>query len=559
MTTTQNLASQLKIKLDGTEVRPSVMSNIVEVVVDQHAHLPHMFSILITDPVLSVLDEGPFDLTKKIEIAAEREDGSKTILIKGEITVLEPRFGEGMEAELVIQGFDPSHRLYRESKSRTFVNMKDSDIAQKIAQEGGLQAQIDNTSIPYDHIYQDNQSDLAFLRQRAWRIGFECFVNEETLYFRRPSAAGATVTLTWGKDLLSFHPRVSLAEQLDEVIVKGWDPDKQAAIVGQASKGRLYPEIGESRDGATWAGNFRRPGKMVIVDQPVVSQSEADTLAAARLDEVSGAFIEAEGVAFRRPDIQVGRSVKLEGLGRRMSGTYLVTAATHRYSPEGLKTTFAVRGTRTGTFTELAMRQRPLPRWLGAVTAVVTNTQDPKDWGRVKVKFPWLADNAESEWARVLGIGAGPDAGFYCIPDVGDEVLVLFEHGDINHPYVLGALWNGQHDIPPEASSAPSGDKPKIRVWRSRAGHSVTLDDTKDKIVIVTKDSQIITLDDDGIKMESKKGKVVIVTKDKHTISIEDSGIKLESKRDIKLDATGNINIEAKGQVTVKGSLINLN
>ena len=80
------------------------------------------------------------------------------------------------------------------------------------------------------------------------------------------------------------------------------------------------------KDGAQWASSFGQ-GKVVIVNQPVVSQSEADTLAAARLDEISGAFIEAEGVAYRSPEIKAGQWVRIEALGARFSGSYLVTSA----------------------------------------------------------------------------------------------------------------------------------------------------------------------------------------------------------------------------------------
>ena len=102
------------------------------------------------------------------------------------------------------------------------------------------------------------------------------------------------------------------------------------------------------------------------------------------------------------------------------------------------------------------------------VTAIVTNTDDPNDWGRVKVKFPWMTDDAESDWARVAGIGAGPEAGFFVMPDVDDEVLVTFAHGDFSQPFVLGGLWNGQNNPPPEAAGAASGEKPLVRTWHSR-------------------------------------------------------------------------------------------
>jgi hypothetical protein len=288
------LASQISIKLDGTEVERSVMVYLMAVVVDQHSHLPDLFTIRFNDPDLELLDNGPFDLTKEVEIAAETADGEELVLIKGEITALEPDFAEGMIAELVVRGYDKSHRLYRETKSVAYLNKKDSDLADEIAQAAGLQTEIDRTSTVYDHIFQHNQSDLAFLMQRAWRIGYECFVTDGKLYFRSPPSGDAGVTLTWGDDLLSFRPRMTLAEQVDEVIVKGWDVERQTAIVGRAQQGNLYPDVEESRDGASWASAFGS-GKLVILDQPVVSQAEADALAAARLGEISGTPVPCHG------------------------------------------------------------------------------------------------------------------------------------------------------------------------------------------------------------------------------------------------------------------------
>jgi phage protein D/phage baseplate assembly protein gpV len=558
----QPITSQIGIKLGGTAVQPAIMTSIAEVVVDQHSHLPGMFVIRLYDPQLELLDSGPFDLTKEVEISAENSDGQKFTLIKGEITALEPVFEEGMIAELVVRGYDKTHRLYRETKSRAFVNKKDSDLASEIARAVGLQAQVETTSTVYDHIYQHNQSDLAFLMQRAWRIGYECFVDDGKLYFRKPPTGNGGVTLTWGEDLLTFNPRMTLAEQVDEVIVKGWDVDRQTPIIGQASSGALYPQVGESKNGASWSNGFGR-GKLVVVDQPVVSQAEANALATARLNELSGTFIEAEGVAFRRPEVKAGQMVKLAALGKRLSGTYLVTNATHSFTPDGLKVRFTVRGARTGLLAEEIGHQRPLQRWPGVVIAIVTNSDDPKDWGRVKVKFPWMADDAESNWARVLGAGAGPEAGFYVMPDVGDEVVVAFEHGDFNRPFVLGGLWNGQHKIPTEAAGARSGEKPQVRTWQSRTGHKITVYDNADnKIELVTAGGHIVTMDDAGSKIEIKSSGGLKITLDDggSKITVNSGGeIEVKASGNMKLEAGGNMDIKANGQMNLKGAMINLN
>jgi phage protein D/phage baseplate assembly protein gpV len=484
-----------------------------------------------------------------------------------------------MNAQLVVRGYDKSHRLFRETKSKAFLNKKDSDLASEIAQSVGLQAEVDTTSTVYDHIFQHNQSDLEFLVQRAWRIGYECFVSEGKLYFRKPPInSTSNVSIIWGQDLLSFRPRLTLAEQVDEVMVRGWDMKSKKTIVGRAQSGNLYPDIEESKDGATWAGAFGT-GKKVIVNQPVISQAEANNLAAARLDELSGSFIDAEGVAFRRPDVQAGRVIELHSLGDRFSGKYLVTSARHQYTFEGLKTFFSVRGTRTGMLSEQLGSFSPLDRWPGVVTGIVTNTEDPNQLGRVKVKFPWLTENAESDWARVVGPGGGPKAGFFALPDVDDEVLVVFEHGDFDQPFVLGGLWNGKDAIPPKSDSAGSGEIPKVRTWCSRTGHRITvydnadnkieiitagnhqftMDDANKKIVLQTSGGLVLTLDDNGSKVSIQSNGEIEVKSDSN-LKIQSTGnMDLKANGNMSLQASGNLDLKASGMVNVKGSIVNLN
>jgi phage protein D/phage baseplate assembly protein gpV len=562
MPTPRDLVSRIYIKLDGNEIQRPVMQKLVEVVVDQHTHLPHFFTIRLQDENLELLDNGPFDLTKEVEIEAAKQDGNKVSLIKGEITSLEPQYNEGMVAELLVRGYDKSHRMFRENKSKAYLNKKDSDLAEEIGNAAGLQTEIERTSTVYDHIYQHNQTDLNFLMQRAWRIGFECFVSEGKLYFRKPPSGNTSLSLTWGGDLLTFHPRMTLSEQVDEVVVKGWDVDKKEAVVGRASQGRLYPNIQESKDGKSWSQSFGS-GKKVIVDQPVFSQAEADALAAARLDEVSGAFIEAEGVAFRRPDIKAGILINIENLGNRFKGAYLVTHATHVLTPEGLTTTFNVRGSRMGLLSEQFQRQPLLDRWQGFVMAVVTNTDDPQNWGRVKVKYPWLADDAESDWARVIGLGAGPETGYCVIPDVGDEVLVGFIHGDFSQPCVFGGLWNGQDKLPPETGNASSGEKPKVRTWRSKTGHKIAVYDNADnKIEIVTSAGHELTLDDANRKINlSTSGGLKLTLEDSGSkITIESSNeIEVKSTGNLKIQAGVNLDLQANAQVNIKGAMVNIN
>ncbi len=560
MPTPQKLMDHLYIKIDGNDLATKVMDDLLEVTVESSLRLPHMFTIHVHDEQLKWMDEGPFALGKEVEIAAVREEsGTSRSLIKGEVTAIEPNFGEGTQATLQVRGYDRSHRLHRGTCSKAYLQVTDSDLASRIAKEAGLSAKVDSTSEVYDHVLQYNQTYMDFLAERAQRIGYEFFVEDKTLCFRKPPKNGDALELEWGQKLKSFRPRLTLLEQVDEVIVKGWDAKARQAVVGQASRGQAEPETGQQQSGAQLASSAFKSAKRVVVNRHVSSQAEAAQLAQAILDEISGAFIEAEGMCYGEPELRAGKFVKLKSLGRQFSGTYFVTAATHIYRADaGYMTSFSIHGRRPETLYALVDRTPGQPdghEWSGTVVGLVTNNKDPEGRGRVKVKFPWLSDDVESDWARVVGSGAGAERGFYCLPEINDEVLITFEHGDPGRPYVLGGLWNGQDKPPLPIGKALENGKVSGRVFKTRAGHTLTFTDGKDKgVVLETSGGHRFTLADE-------KKKVVLETSGGQVLTLDDSKneITLESKANLTIKSGANLNIEATGTLSLKGQTFSLN
>jgi len=205
-------------------------------------------------------------------------------------------------------------------------------------------------------------------------------------------------------------------------------------------------------------------------------------------------------------------------------------------------------------------------RFYGVTVGVVTNNQDPDKLGRVKVHFPWLSPEDESAWARVLAPMAGKDRGIFFLPEVDDEVLVAFEHGQVEFPYVLGALWNGK-DTPPETNDDGKNDK---RVLKSRSGHLIRLDDNADqaKIEIIDKtrnNSMVfdasantitikaqggITLTSDGDITLEAKGQVVIKGQ---SLSVESTA------QNVTVTAQATMDVKANGTLNIKGAVVNIN
>jgi len=200
----------------------------------------------------------------------------------------------------------------------------------------------------------------------------------------------------------------------------------------------------------------------------------------------------------------------------------------------------------------------PTMRIQGVVVGVVTNTQDSAGLGRVKVKFPWLSDSEESAWARVATPMAGKGRGFYFLPEVEDEVLLAFEHGDVRFPYVLGALWNGQ-DKPPENNE---DGKNNIRSIKSRSGHVIRLNDTdgKEKIEILDKSGKnTVVIDTATNTITLTSDKDITLSASKGTIKLDAQKIEIKSSTDTAIEAGAGMDVKATGTMNVKGAMVNIN
>lgn len=187
----------------------------------------------------------------------------------------------------------------------------------------------------------------------------------------------------------------------------------------------------------------------------------------------------------------------------------------------------------TGMLGALASQEAGGARVYGVVVGQVTDNNDPLNLGRVKLKLPWISEEHKTDWVRVMTPMAGKERGFFFLPEVGDEVLVTFQLGDVSRPYVLGALWSNADKPPPTANEGQSSEGARSvnrRVIRSTSGHLITLDDSKgeEKITVVDKGGK------NKIEIDSVSNKITIT-----------------SDKDLELVASGDISITAQGKVSI--------
>ena len=368
-----------------------------------------------------------------------------------------------------------------------------------------------------------------------------------------------------GESLISFQPRLSAARQADEVEVRGWEPTGKKEIVASATPEAAPHHAGLAQVGGALAKKAFGAAKAVIVGRPVATVSEAQAIAKAEAATLSAQFLTAEGVCLGDPRIRAGRTIKIEGVGTRFSGEYYVTAVVHSVKMGGQFTSaFWMSGQEPYTVSQLVAPPAGPAGEYGVVTGLVTSLNDPEKLGRVKVKLPWLGTDVESYWARVAVPSAGAERGFAYLPEVNDEVLIAFEHGDVNRPFILGGLWNSK-DKPPEGDKLLDGDKVVQRVIKSRSGHVIILDDTDGKEQIVVRDKtgeNEIVIDSADKKLTIKVGgEMLVETKGKITmksasddIILDCNNLSVKTKQNITLEASSNVEVKATANCTVQGT-----
>ncbi len=550
------LIDRTKISIDGSPLTDQQISKIQSLMIDSSLHIPDMFEIRLIEIKPEDIDNGPYKVGKAVEIGLSTEDDNDSIttLFKGEITALEPSFTEAL-VSLTVRGYDKAHRLHRGTNNMVYKNVKDSDIAQKIAQKSGLTAKVDATTEVYKHVFQHAQSDFDFLTQRAERIGYVVFTqNGELNFVKQKKPASPDLTLSWLKELINFRPRLTLSEQVDKVIVKGWDVERQQAFVGEASNSDVNPDVGVGSWGGAKAQTAFSAATTYSVRQPIQSQDEAKTIAQGLLDAFNGGFVEAEGEAEGVPTLHAGMVIEIKEVGTQFSGKYRVTTARHEYSKGTYQTAFTVEGGRPDLLSYLVEPSitKDLP-WGGVVTALVTGidaTQaDEKDWAYVKLKYPWLDDQQESYWARIVIPGGGVQRGVYFLPEVNDEVLVAFEHGDFNRPFVIGGLYNGKNAPPAPVGEVVSSGKVKTRIIKTRTGHTIKfVDEDQGQEYIEIIDAKKNTF----IKFDTANKKITMDSKGEIEIH-STNNMTLKSDADITIEATNNVNIKGM-QFSAEGS-----
>jgi phage protein D/phage baseplate assembly protein gpV len=557
------------IEVDGERLAPAVEQRILRVVITSDVCAPGSCRIEIADPTRAVLADTRVDFVSELTVKAGRLGEEPTdALFKGKAYSLTYMYGED-GATAVITAYDRLYGLFNGCHTKTYRDTSDSDVARAIARELDLDtAEIESSPIHHEYLAQINETHWDFLTARAREVNFEMRVVGDKFRFAKPTRATEAPEpgdyesrereqLVPGATLTEFWSRVSAGQQVIEVEVRGWDTENKQAITSTAQASTLAAELGVAPDElARKLGEPRRS----VVHRPFATQAECDAFAEAAAERLASRFVHAEGTTRGDPRLQPGVAVSVGEVTAPFKGKYTVSHVRHEFGPSGYVTDFVANGGHDASLLGepgLVPAGNPIA---GVVVGIVTNTSDPDGRGRVKLKFPWLSDDFESDWARVAHLGAGKDRGFVILPEVNDEVLVVFEHGDRRRPYVLAGLFNGVDASPYDVVDSSDGAVNR-RALKTRVGHELIFDDErgKEQIALHSADGNVSVVLDQANGEVRLKAKQNIVIETDGTVKVNTRDFTVEANGRVSISGQTGVEIKSSGDVSIQGTTVRMN
>ncbi|MFT7840451.1 VgrG-related protein [Saccharothrix sp. BKS2] len=557
-----NLAASAVISVNGKELLDRA-GLLVRCVVDENVGLPDSAVLTYRDDKRELLRAAGISIGDPVAVSfATSAVTSAERVFTGEVTGLELDH-DGTGVFVVVRAMSRAHRLLRGRKVQAFRNMSASAVVRKVALGAGLTVgRLDLANVTYRHLSQAGVSDWDFLQVLAQehdavvrvdaRGRLEFVKLQPASKAPKASAAGDPHVLRFGDNTVALRAVLTGTDQANGVEVRSWDVAAKAALVAvqpNTPSRTVKPGLSAGRANA----RFPTKAPLLVTDTPYATQAEATRAARSLEASTSAGFGELEAVVNGSPRLRAGDPVSVADYGEDFNGTYTATGARHVLDPEtGYYTTLTVSASPDRSLAGLvAGGSAPArgPRMPGLATAVVTDIKEPgrDQRGWVRLKFPWLDDKYVTDWVRTVQWGGVGGGGVFS-PEVDDEVLVGFEQGSLDRPYVIGGLYNGVDK--PSPHGRPLVDRMRGKVNRrsvaARNGNRLELLDSRAQsgLRLVTGDERLeVVLDDKlnriGVSVRGPRGAGVISS--------------------LTMDAAG-ITIDAgMGVLTLKGSFIRLN
>jgi Rhs element Vgr protein len=533
-----------EIRTNGSTIPDTVMVMGIET----HQRLNRVPEAIVTVADGSrVTEDFPVSASDTFTPGAEIEillgyETQNTSVFKGVVVGQRIRADTGGGPRLEVLCKDKAVALTVTRAAAQYLEVKDSDILSKIIGDAGLTADVSATTTQYAQQTRANASDWDFILSRAEVNGQVVLVDAGKVSVGPPAFDDPALNATYGESILDFDLELSATDQLDTVTAQAWDPKTQAVITGDSAEPTVNAQ--GSITGKTLAGVLGGLGA-TLQGPGVETTEELQVWASARLLKSRMARYSGRLKVPGNPTLKAGTQIQLAGLGSVFNGNAYMAGVRHRVS-EGTWHSELEFGLSPNWFADTNRDVSPAraaatrPGVAGLEIATVLKIDgDPTGEGRVQVNMLLRDQGGDGAWVRIASPYATDNAGIEFLPEVGDEVVLGFLHGDPDSAILLGALHSSSRPAPVVAD-----EKNTIKTIVTKAQHKVTFDDDKKIITVETPGGHTLVMSDEDTS-------VTLTDSNANKLELSGSGIAMSSPSDIKISADGSVSISGTGGVTV--------
>jgi type VI secretion system secreted protein VgrG len=509
-----------------------------------------------------ILDKSDRFLGKELSLTIKISNDEK-VDFEGIVTEIKAsKMPDSQSDTIVIEASSPDILLDDGEHCRTFEDKSLKVIVEKILKEyqlctDGCVKPNSNEPIPYTVQYKE--SAFAFLTRLASKKGEWFYYDGKNIIFGQRKKKN--LTLEFGAELSNFDFTLKIEDLKFKYLA--YDYINNETITSDSSDTKMeIKNLSEKGKAAYKKSNDHfKHETLSLYNHNLTKSNEQDHLdnrVKLIKSALASGFISCSG-STNNAGLILGCEINivdtLSDDKKVNHGSYIITSLSHSCDRTG-----TYQNNFTGIPSEIEVPPYTSPHaipFCETQIAKVMDNYDPEGLGRIRVQFIWQADeNTQSPWIRIVSPHTGKEKGFYFIPEIGEEVMVAFEGGNAEKPYVIGSMYHGK--------AKPDGkwvnDKDDIKAIRTRSGHTIEFIDTdgKEELKIYdhNKDNYIITLASHSSKITiESKGDLEMEAKG--DIKIKAQNIKMESGQDLNFKAVG-VKNEASGQMEIKASTMKI-
>lgn len=476
----------------------------------------------------------------------EEED----VIFEGTVIAVQLAINDYDGLQVTVDCRDHAYAMTQVTTDHVYEDKTDSDIIHEVLRNYSLEAKVRAGQALHSQLVQYQTTDWDFICSRARACGSIVVVDGKTFSVAPPRISGsATLRLTYGVDIIAFNGELSAAQQPMAVIARAWDPNNQSLLVAQSEKPELNDQGNVPQDIlAEVTGKRSRTLNISFAGSDMLQTSANAEQMWAGLSRFSGSCVFAGSAKAK-----VAELVELVGVGSRFSGLAYVGGVAHEFNESGWTTILSIGIPQEDT--TLPQQHRGDAAFPGLLIGVVVKIdEDPKRENRIAIELPILDLPTKRIWARLASSWASKSYGTINVPDVGDEVVVGFQHGEVHDAIVLGSLYSGNRN--PEKQWGAENNWHGIR---TKSGITIGLDDEKKAVYVDSPGGIKIHINDEdkSLSLADMNGnKLSFSPQGVHLES--EKGIKIVSQGDVHMQAADELNQSATGGVSIKGENVNI-